>query len=463
MKDLLLILCLLFQMGTLVGQELSLISGQVQSVLDGSPIRFANLYLNSNRGTSSDEDGFYEFRFSNSTVDTILKVSAIGFKTKKVPLSALISNPTITLEEAIFSLDEVVVTPLNAFPIIKESTQKNKSNYKTDWLAARIRATQTLFVEYDSVPNKKLFLGTMNTSGTLNFKGYTAHKLAIQIDTIETTADFIQFDTIKKPPFGADPIALNLYDFFDRYEFSGLAKRGRGFLLNKDFSKNYRKVIDFKTIDGRKHYLIKTKPAKGSTQSYSDVEDLKRANEQARTDKKRLAANARAFGQNQVPITDAVLTDILQKSQTYNELLGYAWIDYEDYGVRRLFYKGEWYNQGGNPFNRSYRDICYKRFDNRYVPEKIEVLLKAFSLNGTHIYRYVKIEFNAYRSGSDFDPIPKEDTLEGYLYWEDPQKQFPLDTETAKKDFSRLKYQAFLKPLRKTSHSALDDFLDRIP
>ncbi len=461
MKKQFVLVYILLQIGGIFGQEPDKIVGQVLSALDGSPIHYTNLYVSEQRGTSSDENGFYELLLSNENLKAMLTISAVGFKTKEVTMTALKIDPTIVLEEAIFSLDEVVVTPLNAFPIIKESTKRNKANYKTNWVSAKIKITQTLFVEYDSAPNKKHFLGTMKMYGSSNFKGFTTNSLAIQIDTIETTADFIRFDTLKKPPFGTDPIALNLYDFFDRYEFSGLAKRGRGFLLKEDFSKNYRKVIAFETIDGRKHYLIKTKPARTSNQRYTHTKNLKKANKQFRATKKSLASGARSLGQNQMPITDSVLTTILQKSGVHSDLLGYAWVDYENYGVRRLFYKSEMYDKGGKTFNRSYRHIRYKHFKKAYLPQEIEVLLKAFSLKGTHIYRHVKIKFEEHASGAGFLPIEEENVLDRYRYLQDRPTQ-SLDTEMAKKDFSRLKYKAFLKPLRKTRYSALDDFRDSL-
>ncbi len=461
MKKSLLFLLFLLHMAFLFGQQPSKITGQVLSAVDGSPIHFANLYLSENRGTSSDENGFYELQLANHAIDTTLTVSAIGFKTKKITLSVLKINATIVLDEAIFSLDEVVVTPLNAFPIIKESNKNNKQNFKTKWVSAKMKVTQTLFVEYDSVPNKKHFLGTMKMYGNSNFKGYSNESLVLQIDTVETTADFTRFDTLKKPPFGTEPIRLNLYDFYDQYEFSGLAKKGKGFLLKEDFSKNYRKVIDFETINGRKHYLIKTKPVRTRNQGYTDAKDLKKDNERSKAAKKKLAADAQAFGQNQAPITDSVLTHILQKSKTHSDLLGYAWIDYENYGVRRLFYKSEMYDKDGKTFHRRYRHIRYTRFKEAYLPQEIEVLLKAFSLKGTHIYRHVKIEFNDYGSDSDFNPIAKENVLNPYLYLKNRHIRLPLNTEIEKKDFSRLKYKSFLKPLRKNGYSALDDFLER--
>jgi len=440
------------------------VNGFIKSEVDQIAIENVNLYLGDEYGTSTNENGYYELKITSTYLDSIVNISAIGFKTIKIKLSYLIENPNIFLEEDVFSLKEVVISPINALPIIKKSYKNNKKNYTTGWLSAKVKVTQFLFVEFDSLINQKQFLGKMEIDGQINFKGYRLNdNLKWQIDYVKATRDFLKYDTIKKPPFNKKPLSLNLYDFFNKYDFSRNSKNGLGFILDDNFSKKYRKVIDFDTLNNRKNYLVKTKPLKSSSSSYNNQKDYKKINNQYQKIKKNLAESIPEFNNRNEKTNDSIINNLIKNSGFQKDELGYAWIDFENYVATRLFYKTEMYTKSGNPFNRLHRDITYQPHKDYYVPQALEVLFKVFSLKGVNIYRYVKITFSDYGDNKNFVKLNASEILEKNHSIKPITINKIIQENKALDEFLLLQksnfLKPFLKPLRKTINFPLDDFL----
>ncbi len=97
----------LFSLGNILGQHS--ISGKVVTK-NNAPISGAAVYFNNTTiGTTSDTEGNFELQADKGIFTMV--VSFLGYKTVEIPVNAAneISFLTITLEEASFMLDEVVV------------------------------------------------------------------------------------------------------------------------------------------------------------------------------------------------------------------------------------------------------------------------------------------------------------------------------------------------------------------
>lgn len=104
------------------------ISGILTDAKTGTPLPFANVISEQNNGTITDRDGKFELqqtqRFTNVTV------SYIGYSSKIIPITPGKSYYTITLEENVEHLGEVVVSANNdaVLAIIKNTIAHKKQN-----------------------------------------------------------------------------------------------------------------------------------------------------------------------------------------------------------------------------------------------------------------------------------------------------------------------------------------------
>lgn len=119
MKHLLLLIFLgIFTVGHVFGQHTnSIIKGKI-STADGKPAEFVNIQLNgTNRGTSSDINGFYRLERVKSGIIT-LRVSLVGLETKEQQLEIKAGQTLtvdFTLSETANQLQEVVISAKNQF------------------------------------------------------------------------------------------------------------------------------------------------------------------------------------------------------------------------------------------------------------------------------------------------------------------------------------------------------------
>lgn len=119
MKHLLLLIFLgIFTVGHVYGQHTnSIIKGKI-STADGKPAEFVNIQLNgTNRGTSSDINGFYRLERVKSGIIT-LRVSLVGLETKEQQLEIKAGQTLtvdFTLSETANQLQEVVISAKNQF------------------------------------------------------------------------------------------------------------------------------------------------------------------------------------------------------------------------------------------------------------------------------------------------------------------------------------------------------------
>lgn len=125
--------------GVIQGQENQSFKCRVIDTKHGLPIPFATILLLSEKGTYgvvSNADGDFLIPFIYKDIVDTLKISCIGYVTKKIPFANLVELGlnVVKLKEAIIQLAEVVVTPrkaksISARKIVKLAIQSIPLNY----------------------------------------------------------------------------------------------------------------------------------------------------------------------------------------------------------------------------------------------------------------------------------------------------------------------------------------------
>lgn len=140
----------------LPGQSPTIIWGKVTEASSGSPIPFANVYLQgTNIGATTDFEGYYKL-VSNQSSDSIV-VSYIGFidKTKAVK-AGVEQNINFQLEEDLVSLPELVFEAGEnpAFPILRKVIDHKKENDRRSLEAYQYEAYTKIEMDIDNISDK---------------------------------------------------------------------------------------------------------------------------------------------------------------------------------------------------------------------------------------------------------------------------------------------------------------------
>ncbi len=112
MKSVLLLLLLaILSRGFTLAYAQEVLVGKVTSCRDKKPLAFANIVLTKNlSGTISDENGEFRLSLQSANADDSIAISYVGFKTVKEPVSVIVKNGAICLEEFSVMLNEVIVS-----------------------------------------------------------------------------------------------------------------------------------------------------------------------------------------------------------------------------------------------------------------------------------------------------------------------------------------------------------------
>ncbi|MCT4629968.1 DUF5686 and carboxypeptidase regulatory-like domain-containing protein [Winogradskyella sp.] len=230
----------------------------------GEPLPFVNILIeNTYKGTTSNDDGYYELSISKPKTYTII-YTYLGFKTvkKKVTIDKFPFNIDITLEEESVSLNEVVLeteeNPANA--IIRQTIAKRKENlekinsFKADFYSRgliRIKdAPKKIFGQevgdfYGGLDSTRS--GIIYLSETISKIQYLRpKKLKEKITASKVSGDDNGFsfnsaldvnynlynNTIEFGNEIVSPIANNAFSYY-RYNLEGIFYDERGNLINK--------------------------------------------------------------------------------------------------------------------------------------------------------------------------------------------------------------------------------------
>lgn len=128
---------------TLIGNAQSVFfEGHVVDSKNGSPIPYANLsFLNSLKGTSSDEEGYFYLEIPENFLNKKVHISSLGYKDTIALGSAVQLAKKVRMIEETYTLDEVVVAQslgdsrvMN--PISSYSIKSGFSSAATPWVLA---------------------------------------------------------------------------------------------------------------------------------------------------------------------------------------------------------------------------------------------------------------------------------------------------------------------------------------
>lgn len=444
------------------------ISGNLVSLNSGQPIVHANIYFTNTFGTSTDTKGYYVLSFPERLIDSLISISAIGFVTKSISASDLLKNSDVGLEEDIFSLEEVVVTPLNAYPILKKVSENADKNYRTNWVSAKVKITEVIFFESNEEEEDGLveYVASSKTTAKINFKGNRLDSQKWQVLNKFITNHFTQFDTLKKT-FGLTN-SVNLYDFFNKHEVSRKIKNLKN--NNKSDDKNvfnhkaYKnnntsRVIDFQAIDGNSNYIIATELVGENIKKRQDISNFNIHNKEYDRKKSMLIKSLKYM-----PVAknkDSLVTEYLKKSRDFptgiTSSKQYFWVDTHNFGMTKYLVKREVKNSKTSKiFNKNYLKATNRLLDNKFFVKDIEaIFLQAKAENGI-LYKYIKMEFFDFIIGKGYEKILIKNQLARDYKLAQNYNQVGLDELTERELFDTLKKSPFFEGLIISDKTIID-------
>jgi len=115
----------------IVGQDCTVIDGQIIDAESNEPLAFAAVGTSDNRiGTVTNYDGKFTLKLLKSMNYDTLVVSCLGFEHKKLVINKIAGNQTIVrLKPLIYFVKEITVRPDAATALLKDALAKIPENY----------------------------------------------------------------------------------------------------------------------------------------------------------------------------------------------------------------------------------------------------------------------------------------------------------------------------------------------
>ncbi|WP_417238595.1 carboxypeptidase-like regulatory domain-containing protein [Bizionia sp.] len=107
------------------------ISGKIIDSKTNDPLVFADLLVsNSNMATISNTEGNYLLKLPSDYINRSISITYLGYAEKKIPISTIISNSTISLDPTFTPLDEVNISrPKSAEILVRLMLERKEENY----------------------------------------------------------------------------------------------------------------------------------------------------------------------------------------------------------------------------------------------------------------------------------------------------------------------------------------------
>lgn len=114
----------------LSAQSQNLVSGTVSDSKTGEPVPFASITLKHQLvGTNANENGDFNFYFSDESGNDTIVISCLGYKSKVFGTASIVTPLNIKLEAYSVALPEVVIRALSPTDYIRMAMRKVKENY----------------------------------------------------------------------------------------------------------------------------------------------------------------------------------------------------------------------------------------------------------------------------------------------------------------------------------------------
>lgn len=437
-----------------------LVVGNVISSVTSEPVIYANIYIDQNTGVSSNDNGNYEIKIDRNQLNDYVNFSAIGFKMVSILVSELIHNPNVSMEEDVFDLEEVVITPLSAFPILSEASNRAEKNFKTGWVSGDVEITEVIFFQpHDSVSEMK-YLGGSIINGKINYKGNVFSSVKFSIDEVRRTDKFLEYDKLSEI---AVMKPLNVYKAFEKFELyrrirtiktTSNSNENKNIFNNSFFkNKNIARIIGFDSINGRAHYLVSTELVNFSPKESVNKISYKTRNKGFNKRRDIIKESLRTF-----PVAEnkdslhAVVTEALSKTSSVSSIIdrkSYFWIDKENYLLSKYLLKEEHRRDDNNLlFNKKYQDIEYTKIDDINLVKHINTLQVKVKNETGVIYKYLNFEFKNYALGKGFKKISRDKIVSRNHNIKPTYFNRPMSFKDWSALILRIKREPFLKPLK---------------
>lgn len=108
----------------------SLISGVVKDAETKEPIQYVSVLLNTTfRGTSTNELGEFTLEIPNYSADNVFTFKIVGYKSREIDLVKFMQMDVIYLQVDEQNIEEVLVTPMDAYQLLQRAINKIPANY----------------------------------------------------------------------------------------------------------------------------------------------------------------------------------------------------------------------------------------------------------------------------------------------------------------------------------------------
>lgn len=209
------------------------ISGKVFDSISKQPLAFVNIILNDQKtGGTTDIDGKFHFRSSQKIY--FLKLSYIGYNTKRYFLTEKSKDLSIYLQKKNVELSEVVIIPGEnpAHRIIRKVIENKKMNDPEEIKSFKYDCYSKLTAEY--LPNEKYFADTLSSQSGRKDSTYLKIKQLSEKQHAMLIESFSQ-RIYKHPDQSYENVLGTRVSGFQNPNFSSLATDIQPFSFYQDF------------------------------------------------------------------------------------------------------------------------------------------------------------------------------------------------------------------------------------
>ena len=237
------------------------IGGKIKDTETNKDIPFAAIQLkNTNKGTSSNADGLFEFKIPESHINDTLIYSCLGYQNKKIAVKELQDNVIYLIPSSI-EISEIVVKPIPAEEILRDALEMIPKNYpnKPVVLDAFYRTLLTQNGKYVRLAEAACSFNTASYTDTVDH--YSRQKSYYSFKEVMNKDSFIV-----KRNLGSN----NFVAWYDCH----VSEKDKVCIVDSRVSKDYSKTLSKNYISGGPLQSIASDKVRFRT-DFLDVEKIK--------------------------------------------------------------------------------------------------------------------------------------------------------------------------------------------